>query len=305
LEQGEQLLGAAARVGTATQPILLFYGLSQMGRAIAAASPLLSQKEYTLVGHGLIDGELQGAATQGLARLKIRRDEKGAFPTVAKAIAASSLEVPVPLGDLWGLLPYAEKFPLPGSGNLTRLTWFPNLNPGVHSPGLELFELQGLPLRLHLAVPDPNIVDPEVIDEEKRLLDEFLGAYPALKGWSLQGHFQRVPYIPLADGSSLALRLALPLAQADGGIGPDRTPAYHGAFYVYPVIDGTDLPAHPFLIWWAVLYPLSRLARYYPNVWAKLTAISSSPEAAPIEFVLREALRAVPELALRAIRRFA
>ncbi|WP_373886487.1 YaaC family protein [Sinomonas sp. ASV322] len=72
-----------------------------------------------------------------------------------------------------------------------------------------------------------------------------------------------------------------------------------------PKLDDTDSPTQPFMLWWAVLYPLSRLARYYPNVWAKLTSISTDPHAAPIEFILREAVRAVPELALRAIRRFA
>jgi hypothetical protein len=38
MEQAEQLFGAAADVGPATRPLLAFYGLSQAGRAIAAAS---------------------------------------------------------------------------------------------------------------------------------------------------------------------------------------------------------------------------------------------------------------------------
>src|SRR5216684_2416922 len=38
LEQAEQLFTAAEAVGDATRPILLFYGLIQAGRAIAAAS---------------------------------------------------------------------------------------------------------------------------------------------------------------------------------------------------------------------------------------------------------------------------
>jgi hypothetical protein len=56
LEQAEQLLTAARTVGVATQPILTFYGVSQIGRAIAAASTALSNDEYRLSGHGLRDG---------------------------------------------------------------------------------------------------------------------------------------------------------------------------------------------------------------------------------------------------------
>lgn len=38
LEQSEQTFQAAAAVGTATRPMQVFYGLSQAGRAIAAAA---------------------------------------------------------------------------------------------------------------------------------------------------------------------------------------------------------------------------------------------------------------------------
>lgn len=38
LEQAEQMFRAAAGTGVATRPLLVFYGLSQAGRAIAAAA---------------------------------------------------------------------------------------------------------------------------------------------------------------------------------------------------------------------------------------------------------------------------
>ncbi|MGW1391953.1 YaaC family protein [Streptomyces nigra] len=40
LEQSEQLFTAAASVGPASRPLVLFYGLSQAGRAIAACAPV-------------------------------------------------------------------------------------------------------------------------------------------------------------------------------------------------------------------------------------------------------------------------
>jgi hypothetical protein len=53
LEQAEQLFDAADIVGYASRPILLFYGLSQAGRAIAAASTAADNDTYMLVGHGI------------------------------------------------------------------------------------------------------------------------------------------------------------------------------------------------------------------------------------------------------------
>ena len=302
---------AAVQVGTATQPILLFYGLSQMGRAIAAASPRLSNKEYSLNGHGISDGgQLQGAAEQGLAQLMICGEKRGAFPDVAKALDASPIAKAVPLGDLWDLLPYAERFPLPYRGKLKRLDSVPASFYGSGFERNERVELQLLPPNLQMSVEDPNVVSGEIIDKEWQLLKDFLANYPTLKGWQTPGNIQRVPYghgMSASDGPWLSLSLSFP-SPADGGeltLNPERAPAYHGAQYVYPSLDDGGQPAHPFMLWWAVLYPLSRLARYYPNVWMRLTSISSNPHAAPIEFILREAVRAVPELALRALKRFA
>ncbi|WP_336853903.1 YaaC family protein [Sinomonas albida] len=304
LEQAEQLFTAAAGVGTATQPLLLFYGLSQLGRAIAASAPELSTKDkkYLLVGHGIDDGrQLQGAATVGLANQMIRGEETGAFPTVAMALHASSMRKAVPLGDLWGLLPYSERFPLPQNGRLTRLELRPSQGWG-HDDRVEYVDLTGLPAELKIEVDDPNVVDEAVVRQEWASLVAFLDRYPTLQGGKVtHSEMQRPPLA--ADGSKLSIPMGFSRADGDRQEAPERAPAYHGAQYVYPRLDDGHLPAHPFMLWWAVLYPLSRLARYYPNVWAKLTAISVNPQAAPIEFILREGLRAVPEIALRALRR--
>ena len=44
---------AAATVGVATRPLQVFYGLSQAGRAIAAAASGLTGDEWELAGHGI------------------------------------------------------------------------------------------------------------------------------------------------------------------------------------------------------------------------------------------------------------
>src|SRR5690606_38889440 len=52
LEQSEQLFKAAETVGPATRPILLYYGLSQAGRAVVSALAA-SEEPWRLTGHGI------------------------------------------------------------------------------------------------------------------------------------------------------------------------------------------------------------------------------------------------------------
>jgi hypothetical protein len=54
LEQAEQLFAAAESVTPATSPLLLFYGLSQAGRAVAAAAAGRDNADkWQLRGHGI------------------------------------------------------------------------------------------------------------------------------------------------------------------------------------------------------------------------------------------------------------
>lgn len=53
---------------------------------------------------------------------------------------------------------------------------------------------------------------------------------------------------------------------------------------VYPQLSGGQ-PAHSFMLWWAVLYVLSRLARYEPGNWMRLVDVSQSADAAAIEYL--------------------
>ena len=53
LEQSQQLFEAAEAVDYASRSLLLFYGVSQAGRSIAAASASTSNNDSRLVGHGI------------------------------------------------------------------------------------------------------------------------------------------------------------------------------------------------------------------------------------------------------------
>lgn len=310
LEQAEQLFTAAATVGIATQPILLFYGLNQLGRAIAAASTLVANSEYRLTGHGIKDKALQDAANHGLAQLEVRGLNSGAFPTVAQALGCSSMKDDVELGELWDLLPYSDRFPLPRRGVSQRLILDAESAHIVRGPESARARLYPLPVSLRTTATDPSAsrdtIDGERIAEEYALLQRFLESYPTLAGWRTTNTTgQPIPYQLGFSGDDqylvLPVILPKPAGQTESSGFEARSVDYHGVHYVYPCLDSSGLPAHPFLIWWAVLFVLSRLARYQPNEWLELTSVSQSAHAVAIEHILGEALRAVPELALAAI----
>ncbi|GHG43802.1 hypothetical protein GCM10012320_08100 [Sinomonas cellulolyticus] len=310
LEQAEQLFTAATIVGTATQPILLFYGLCQLGRGLAAASTRLTNSEYRLSGHGLTDKALQDAATHGLSQVTVQALNSGAFPTVARALGCSPMNDAIPLGDLWDLLPYSDRFPLRSRGRLQRLILDSESTHLLRGQDEARVRLYPLPLELHSTVTNAaagsDVVDDASIAEEYELLQQFLQSYPTLSGWSSTNtHGQPIPYQQgfYEEERYLQVPLRLPKepGQSEGRALEARSVDYHGVHYVYPRLDSTDLPAHPFMLWWALLFVLSRLARYQPNEWLTLTSVSQSEDAVPIEYILGEAMRAVPELALQAV----
>jgi hypothetical protein len=57
----------------------------------------------------------------------------------------------------------------------------------------------------------------------------------------------------------------------------------------------------PLMTWWALLYGLSMLARYYPAEWTSALRLDESPEAVPLGAALDEALLAVPQFVLGAL----
>ncbi|MBQ0867333.1 MULTISPECIES: YaaC family protein [Streptomyces] len=73
LEQTEQMFRAAAVVGPATRPLQVFYGLSQAGRAIAAAAGALYGEDWRLVGHGIKASGLSDAFPD----IEIRTEQPG------------------------------------------------------------------------------------------------------------------------------------------------------------------------------------------------------------------------------------
>lgn len=68
---------------------------------------------------------------------------------------------------------------------------------------------------------------------------------------------------------------------------------------ICPRIGGQHIA--PLMLWWLLLYMLSNIARYDPELWIDALTVNSCPQAVPIEAALDLGLEVLPELILAAI----
>lgn len=307
MEQAEQFFSAAQAVGPPTKPVLLFYGLSQAARSIAAAARTAHQSDWRLGGgHGITVGPMQGVGSAGLATLTLRDSGKGSFTALAGILGAASLPAETAIGHLWSLVPHLDLAPLKGVGQGSPLAVKREDN----------MTMRNQRTRVRVAPIPSELVDtglPEgpatgdlagVIHAQRLAVTAYLDEYPTLSGWSFampDGNpigAMRVSVeavdVPLILGSSSS-------AQGEVDDIAARTFNYQGVSYAFPRTGGSSSAAHPLLLWYAVLFGLSMLSRYEPKVWAKLIAIDSSEDASPIEAALDEAMRTLPQVILQTI----
>ncbi|MET8721855.1 YaaC family protein [Streptomyces misionensis] len=285
LEQSEQYFRAAEEVGYETRPVLAFYGLSQMGRAIAAATHtdrLNDPEDWQLSGHGIRVPGISQAATRGnIGALMIRDQGKGSFTQLARFLESPSLPAPVQLAELWDSIPEMSGRPL---------------SDGDHYPALEISEGSDRTRDDWGDHGSPGVLVLTGVPKKLPSLEDFLKHYPTV--WPLEG-LQEYSFLA-SPRSGLDGQIYLnPLRRyASGGFASLHGTRYRGRSIAFPALTGNSLPMHPLLAWWAALYALSMLARYEPATWATAVNVDTSKQAVPIEHLLDEALHAVPALAL-------
>lgn len=297
LEQAQQLFNAAAGVGPAARPLLLFYGLSQAGRAIAACAPVPNDK-FQLHSHGIANGGEHG----DLADVTVQDKSDGAFTQLAGMLDSRTLAQPVRLAELWATIPELEYWPLVSVDRpLVHVSWNHNL-------------IQGTPPRVHALVselPQALICSSEPAERE-HAVREWLTAYPTLDGFDfsdpgvLGGHGGPAAWSD--QRGTIGCRLAWDLghcatvAECENEITPWRGRSLDDVTRtVHSRLGSDDRQLHPLLRWWAVLYTLSMQARYVPHRWTAHVDVNGSPSAVPLEHLLDVALDAVPELVLATI----
>ena len=301
LEQAEQLFGAAEEIGYAARPILLFYGLSQAGRAIAAACKAC-RSDWRLSGHGIAVKNLGQQAS--LDNVKVADQGSGSFTQLAPMLNSGTLPDEATLGQIWSTIPDLADQPLPNtSGQFPPLRFVDNVHiQNIESPPLIIHgSIGGLPRQLM------GVVDPW------RAVQQFLGAYPSLVG-SEASHLCSDAVIVEYDNAPTvkAVRFWPGSGFSDPSDGEgvarefvnSRTVPYLGEDdrWAFPALGGSTTCLHPLLAWWTLLYALSMLARYEPDTWTIHLTIDTSPTAVPLETALARALDTCPQLIWQAIR---
>ena len=305
LEQSEQFFRAAGTTDAVTRPLLLFYGLSQSGRALrAVADPELWNQKTA--AHGITVRNL--ASANGLSMTVVADKGNGLFGAVARTLGRATLGDGQTVGDLARLGRLGPGFQLPG-----RDPDFPPLQLRLVSQGL--FYEPG-PLRAELNVPgdtwarrlpDVRVRTTADYDAYRAHVRSQLQHYPTLSEASLveiPGYFD----LDVLGGGERSVQLEWPdRAQPAPGAEDDALAAFGDEpgteVTVYPRGHGSRQAVHPYLLWWAVLYAMSQYVRYEPTRWAQIIDVDSSEEAVAVEHLCDRALDLLPELIYRSIAR--
>jgi hypothetical protein len=159
---------AAEVVGPQTRPLLVFYGLSQAGRAIAAAAIGLKGEDWNLVAHGIHATGYH----KDFADIEIRTDPAGSAGSFVRL--SELLQSPVwgnntvvRLEDVWDILPSNLQYPLTLRERLTPLYASSQIGDQSH------------PL---LTIDVGDIPDRVVDGGSREVLEAFLAAYPGTAG---------------------------------------------------------------------------------------------------------------------------
>lgn len=301
LEQSEQFFRSASSAGPETRALLLFYGISQAGRAVRAVHES-TDKWMRAGGHGI---SVVGTSTDGLlADVVLESKRSGNYRSVANSLQRDPFGSRETVGDITSLLWPGSQFKLKSKG--------------IDDPPLKLTFDPSSKKRLlaRLAVPlstwdSPLPPPPARSDEDySRLLSHLekrISIYPTLTGARPLDLPERpVAIHPIGDGFG-ELTLEWPDRDAPDMASPspliDFSDEPGPQVAVYPKHPEMNHATHPFLLWWSVLYAMSHMIRYEPLEWERMTRVNSSREAVAIENIGQFALDGLPELIHKTISR--
>jgi hypothetical protein len=269
LEQAQQQFEAAAHVGFESRALNLYYGLSQAGRAIAAAlTPQNAGKSPEVSGHGLRVADFQSARAKAFweIRLKAEGNDDTSYGRLASLLRSAPLVSPVALGELWNMIPELHLDHPVGNFNQPRWTHKPYDRSGF--PPESAFTLQA--------------TEEEMDDDATKLR----ALYPDLRDARVL-KFKGGSYSE-DDG----IRTDEAVFSFEGR--PDPTRRLRGSTVLMPACGSSSKTLDPLLTWWTLLYALSMITRYKPVLWTEIIDVNRSPLAVPLETMLSKALEAVP-----------
>jgi hypothetical protein len=313
LRQAEELAAAARSVSYAARPLLLFYALSQAGRAMSASR---LPEPWPIRGHGL-GCNLADHDPILKAVLKPQSTPQGAFTSVSVATQSPMLAGPVELGALWAANPDLTDVPIPaGFGQ-----WTPALSADLGIRTAPAFDanpdaISHVTGGMVLATVDlPGTTAAEVMQAAAQY-PSLAGAIP-LKFGTFGDVFADpndvVVKSPVSNRPTVARPADMQMRLADfhrlqDGMysfvetNDDPVSGYGNVVgYALPALAGGPSPS-PLMLWWALLLGLSSLARYHPDEWVAAIDVDHSPIGVPLEQVLDVAARKVPARVWDALR---
>ena len=286
LQQSEELFDAAQAVGPPSKPLPLFYGLSQAGRAIAAAQNM-DEATWQIVGHGLsVRGDAHDVRSSRVLP-KPAKNGNDAISSVAAALMCPRFEEPVTLAALAGALPEL------GDRNRVRGQALPAVEITPEAPS-QLWDRLVPSARgtIYLYVKDGGDVS------------GVLAQYA-----NIAGYVHDLPPVALTEMGPTRVLLSWPGKPANTSSADPRTlrslsdvaEKVRGRWYLRPRLGAEDPGPGRILVWWALLLALSSLARYHPAEWVAALDVDRSTLAVDLEETLRVAEEEVPALIARAL----
>lgn len=286
--QFEEQFTAAKVVTSATRPLNLYYGLCQVGMAIAAAH---SDDPWSFSSHGL-DLVDRGA---DFIDMKVRPEGDGGFQKVAAATGSSGIAEAISLGALWASLPdLAQAGELPGSTRPSPIIFLADQAPARRP-------------RATLLLPGEMPTDGTAFI---RRFGEMMTNYPAAEGVRIPAEHGAIR--PPGLGGRWQVSVRWPAMESQQEMSEEELNAfydtiapeyrYRGDRFLRPAVDAAkSAPPSPLMTWWLLLYSFSILARYEPRRWTSLLHLDSSKLAVGLQYALEEALATMPQLVLEAL----
>jgi hypothetical protein len=289
LGQFDELLTAAEAVGPASAPLLLYYALNQAGRAVAAAREA-DPELWRPRSHGLKVSDPPASIEDTLItpeKAPQGKRPRDMFRVISDVVGSSHLTSDVTLGALWAAAPGTERVRRLGLANpraaaLGASAGTPTVM--VHYTGPEIAKLpkggrsQALQVRLEAAYP-----------LTRGGMEVSVGISPGPSG---SPEFGAELYRRLPSGAFMAADEFAP-----------RFPS-GGAHHLIPGLGANEDVLLPLMVWWALLYALSHLARYQPEAWVKALDPTRSTLSAPIEAGLAYITALLPRLVLDELTRY-
>jgi hypothetical protein len=281
LTQFEELMAAAEMASAQTRPLSLFYALSQAGRSIAAAH---LPEEWRLKGHGLRAIGIDSPDLTDVEVGPVSGKALDSFAGVAAATGSETLAGPVGLVELWASLPgVSQLIPEEGKGHRMPL--------GVVLLGDPMSNLHDFRWITAGVAPLLGGEAEEALTGYRHGRTAELRSVQGLRPLrSLTAHGEGVEVRwPNPDQDYLGEQRALEsVAPTDPVIGDN---------WLRPELSDGSSPSD-LVIWWAVLYTLSMLARYQPATWSSALDYDDSVWVAALGELLRAGVEIVPALVL-------